>query len=209
MKRALFSILFALTAGAACAQSPTATEPDDLKRLRESWQRARQQVDVPLDRKYAEALIELMARLVKAGNLDQAVLVDAEIKKVTPEMPAALGDAEAKFVEIDATTEGTSLGKLGAGQKIRLNYVEGIWTSYKGWEPSSPDDAKILTNRLRIVGVTGKGKSIAEVPLNTKRQTFVFRVVEDGEYFLRIRDAVLDSNAGKVKYKVAIGAAKN
>ena len=36
------------------------------------WQRARQQVDAPLDRKYADALLELMARLVKAGNLESS-----------------------------------------------------------------------------------------------------------------------------------------
>jgi hypothetical protein len=87
--------------------------------------------------------------------------------------------------------------------------VEGTWTSYKAWAPNSPDDTKIATNRLRVVGVTGKGKSLVEVPLDTRRHTFVFRVVEDGEYFMRIGDPVLDSNAGKVKYKVAIVAGKS
>jgi hypothetical protein len=72
MKPAPFCILFTLLAGVACAQSPTATEPEDLKRLRDGWQRARQQVDAPLDRKYADALLELMARLVKAGNLESS-----------------------------------------------------------------------------------------------------------------------------------------
>jgi hypothetical protein len=210
MKHALIAAV--LVAGfvqaQAQAQAPNPAEPADLKRLREAWQRAREQVDAPLDRKYADALLELMGRLVKAGNRDQAILVDAEIKKITPQAVTASADGDAQLVEIDAKTEGTSLGKLKAGQQIRLNYAEGTWTSYTAWAPNSPDDTKIATNRLRVVGVTGKGKSLAEVPLDTKRHTFIFHVVEDGEYFLRIGDPVLDSNEGKVKYKVAIPAAK-
>jgi hypothetical protein len=209
MKPTIFCILYVLMAGVAWAQSPAADEPADLKRLRESWQRARQQVDAPLDRKYADALVELMARLVKAGNLDQAVLVDAEIKKVSPGASTEVADADGQVVEIDAKTEGTSVGNLKAGQEIRLRYVEGTWTSYMAWAPNSPDDTKIGSNRLKVLGVTAKGKSAVEVPLNTKRHTFIFRVVEDGEYFLRIADTVLDSNAGKVKYKVVISAAKS
>jgi hypothetical protein len=211
MKQTILCVLYLLVAGVAWAQSPAANEPADLKRLRESWQRARQQVDAPLDKKYADALIELMARLVKAGNLDQALLVDAEIKKVSPGASTEVADADAdgQVVEIDAKTEGTSVGNLKAGQEIRLHYVEGTWTAYMAWAPNSPDDTKIGSNRLKVVGVTAKGKSATEVPLNTKRHTFIFRVVEDGEYFLRIADTVLDSNAGKVKYKVVISAAKS
>ena len=83
MKHAIIAVV--LAAGFAYGQAPNAAEPEDLRRLRESWQRAREQVDAPLDRKYADALVELMAKLVKAGNLQAAVLVDTEIKKVSPD----------------------------------------------------------------------------------------------------------------------------
>jgi hypothetical protein len=87
MKQIVIGLLLVLNAWIAQAQTAQSTEPAELGRLRESWQRAKEQANAPIDRKYVEALHELKVRLTKAGNLDQAVLVDAELKKVSPDTP--------------------------------------------------------------------------------------------------------------------------
>jgi hypothetical protein len=165
MKRAIFCILFALVASVACAQSQTATEPEDLKKLRESWQRARQQVVAPLDRKYTDALLELMARLVKAGKLDQAVVVDAEIKKLSSGEPNGKWHITTEVLTSGAWTfQMAALGKqtyvFTPDHKMSVQGVmEGTWKITGGtlhvepgkhWcdfvvDTSSVDGAKALT----------------------------------------------------------------
>lgn len=61
---------------------PLAAEQEDLSRLRTDWQDARNRALEPVDRKYITALEALKARLTKAGKLDDAVQVEAELKKV-------------------------------------------------------------------------------------------------------------------------------
>jgi hypothetical protein len=61
---------------------PLAAEQEDLTRLRTDWQDARTRALDPIDRKYITALEALKTRLTKAGKLDEAVQVEAELKKV-------------------------------------------------------------------------------------------------------------------------------
>src|SRR5580693_4210880 len=97
MKQIIIVLLLALTAEFAPSQAPQSTEPAELTRLRESWQRAKEQANAPIDRKYIEALNELRTRLTKAGNLDQALLVDAELKKLPLDPPAMALDSKRKL----------------------------------------------------------------------------------------------------------------
>ena len=111
-------------------------------------------------------------------------------------------------VEIDSNSEGVPLGSLKVGQSIKLNYIEGTWSAYNDWPAESPDQAKISQHRLWVVCVTPLGKNNTVVPLNSRRQTYNHKVKEEGEYFLRIADPQLQSNSGKVKYRVLITAPK-
>jgi len=97
MKQITIGLLLVLSAWLAQSQTPQSTEPAELSRLRESWQRAKEQANAPIDRKYVDALRELKTRLGKAGNLDQALLVDAELKKMPLDPPATALNARRKL----------------------------------------------------------------------------------------------------------------
>lgn len=71
-------ILLIVLAGATFAQSPT--EPNDLTKLRQSWQRAVSQATAPLDKKYVDALQQIKTRFTKEGKLEEALAVDNELK---------------------------------------------------------------------------------------------------------------------------------
>jgi hypothetical protein len=78
-------------------------EPMDLADLRQKWTSAKERAVKPLDDSYVKALNDLKARYTKAGDLDSALLVDAEIKKVAA---LAMGGDASPFgddVVIDAT----------------------------------------------------------------------------------------------------------
>ena len=80
-------------------QPAVAEEPEDLGRLRDSWTRARAQATSPIDKKYADALSLLKVRFTKEGNLEAALAVDTELKKLTA-FPAAF---EAPSAEANTT----------------------------------------------------------------------------------------------------------
>lgn len=74
-------IIISLIALALAAHSQ---EPEKLTNLRSSWQRARDQATQPLDAKYRTALQQLMDGFTKAGDLNSALAVKAELEKLAP-----------------------------------------------------------------------------------------------------------------------------
>jgi hypothetical protein len=60
-----------------------ADDPKELEGLRDSWTRARTQATNPIDKKYADALSSMKVKFTKEGNLEAALAVDAELKKLT------------------------------------------------------------------------------------------------------------------------------
>ena len=95
MKTTLIALFLATNAAIAQSPAPKSSEPEDLARLRESWQRAKQQVTAPLDRKYVESLQSLKLRLTKAGNLEHALAVDTELKRIPADNPATAANSRA------------------------------------------------------------------------------------------------------------------
>lgn len=87
---------------AAIAAASLAAEPTDLTKLRESWLRAVQQATTPLDKKYVDALSLLKVRYTKEGKLEDALVVDNELKQiasrsaVAPVTPAPSGKEPTK-----------------------------------------------------------------------------------------------------------------
>ena len=72
-----FTIAFTSIGILSSAQEPP--DPADLIKLRDSWQRAVQQANAPLDKKYEEALIAMKTRFTKEGKLQEALAVDNEL----------------------------------------------------------------------------------------------------------------------------------
>lgn len=73
----------AITLLAAVQLTHAADEPKELARLRESYQQAQERALAPLQAKYVSSLEAMKLRLTKAGKLEEALAVDAEIKAVT------------------------------------------------------------------------------------------------------------------------------
>ncbi|MEP2777162.1 MAG: hypothetical protein ABJQ29_15085 [Luteolibacter sp.] len=71
--------------------SENADEPNELTSLRTNWIRARKQAINPIDRKYETALTELKVKLTKAAKLEEALQVDAELKKLLEDMEQSAG----------------------------------------------------------------------------------------------------------------------
>jgi len=185
-------------------------EPMGLVDLRQKWTSARERAVKPLDDSYVKALNELKARYTKTGDLDSALLVDAEIRQVAA---AAMGGDANPFGDelvVEATKgEGASLGELSPGQEITLQYVKGEWNAYPGLATESPDTAGVQVNRIALYVQTAEGTKMLANPTDTKRKAFVFPVTQKGKYFLRINDNMLQDNKGAVTYRVTIGRAKN
>lgn len=59
-----------------------ADEPERLKVLRDSYQRELERVTAPVDRKYLDALNQLVTNYTQAGDLDAALAVREEIKSM-------------------------------------------------------------------------------------------------------------------------------
>lgn len=79
--RSLIFLLITSFEIAAWAQS--ADEPKQLTSLRESYTKARTAATAPIDKKYVEALNAMKLQLTKAGSLQGALAVDAEITRIS------------------------------------------------------------------------------------------------------------------------------
>lgn len=98
-------ILATLLAANIVAQEPP-TEPKDLTSLRASWTRARSQATDPIDRKYVDALAAMKLKLTKAGDLNGALVVEAELQKLAPGSSDSHGlkpSAATKFVFVEGS----------------------------------------------------------------------------------------------------------
>lgn len=146
-----------------------------------------------------------LARLDSLLNVAGGPKVEelAELTKAKAEIESATVVAQYRVIEIAANSEGYQLGKLNKGQIIKLQYVEGTWSAYLGWQPESPDQATMPQHRVCIVDESSPGKQ-HEVPSGTKKKTFHFKVPNDAQYTVRIADPQLQSNTGKVSYAIEI-----
>lgn len=117
-------VLIALSLTVVALHAQTPAEPEDLSKLRISWQRAVTDATAPLNKKYLDALTVMKQRYTKEGNLEAALKVDAEIKSLSaaPGPPAAPKEAVAT-----PAPEGKRLSN--SEKKILLSYFVG-----KTWE---------------------------------------------------------------------------
>lgn len=122
-------------------------EPAELTTLRASWSRAREQATKPVDEKYVAALNALKGRLTKAADLDAALQVDKELKRVSGQ---AL-DSSQQSSKVDnlngasiaiSTKDSIKIITLREGQprlydSDPLRVIEGISPSVTGWKFTS------------------------------------------------------------------------
>ena len=130
------------------AQEPKA--PQEFLVLKETWSKARKQATDPVDKRYSDALSAMKTRFTKAGQLEGALVVDAELKALTAVAPTppstskgnlkallptieikgtwAHGDFHVAFTETEATmAPGTKFERRGnyevtAQRKVKLDF---------------------------------------------------------------------------------------
>ncbi|MEQ1839466.1 MAG: hypothetical protein ABL994_03565 [Verrucomicrobiales bacterium] len=81
----------------------TSGEPVELTTMRENWVRATRQATAPIDLRYQESLATLKLRLTKAGKLNEAMAVDAELQKLAHGSGGASANGPNKLAIISAT----------------------------------------------------------------------------------------------------------
>lgn len=132
MKTLLLFAASILPLGILAQQS---TEPTDLALLRASWTKARLQATAPIDQKYLQALEALKVQYTRAGKLEEALSVDAEMKAmVTPQ--------NSKGAE-----------PIAADKKLtRTILCDGTWTYHipaegRSWTYEFSQDRKVLVDK--------------------------------------------------------------
>ncbi len=113
---------------------PPKGEPKDLTGLRESWTRARLQADTPLDKKYLEALQTMKVRFTQKGDLEGALAIDAEIRKLPiaheASLPVKSGSGGSR--PASAADDKKDKDVLVSTPKTALNEIKSPWTIDKG-----------------------------------------------------------------------------
>ncbi|MDB4725623.1 hypothetical protein OAF44_03785, partial [Akkermansiaceae bacterium] len=110
-----------------------------------------------------------------------------------------------KIIKIDSQdTKGYKIGRLKEGQTIKLQYIAGIWRAYDGWTEESPDTARISQHKLAFVLSSRIGNIKITNPSRTKDTPFEYKIVESGNYYLRMDDPVVQSNEGVVSYRISV-----
>jgi hypothetical protein len=110
-----------------------------------------------------------------------------------------------KVVTIDSqAAQGYKLGRLKAGDRVKIQYVTGIWRAYPGWKEENPDKAITSQHKLAFVMSSREGDTIITNPENTANEPFEYTIIENGDYHIRITGHVLSTNFGKVQYRVEV-----
>lgn len=118
----LIQSLIIVVLGTEIILAQTATEPKELIAIRESYQKACSTALSPIEKKYSDALKGMKERLTKAGNLEGALAVDTELKKLNASpMPGAVTGEES---EAPVSVAGTMWKGLKKTPKIFGNTVE-------------------------------------------------------------------------------------
>lgn len=87
MKAPLIALVLAASTALSSAQDP----PDDLNSLKSSYEKARQEAVQPIKTRYVDSLHTMKLKYSQAGNLENALAVEDEIKTVSADQPATSG----------------------------------------------------------------------------------------------------------------------
>jgi hypothetical protein len=198
--------LIVLVAGSAWA----AEEPKELEAARAAYRQSVERATQPLKTKYLSDLGRLRETYTRAGKLNEALAVENEVRSLTGQsalpMAAVTSEAASKqTITISSRDGGTALGPAKKGQRLRVQYVDGEWTT-TGGQPVSPDNAPHAFAKVAVVGVVaGKEEVIMMLPNGTKQRPFTDDFKKDyDQVYLRINDHTKDDNSGDVTYKATI-----
>lgn len=148
----------------------------------------------------------IMQNETKKGNLDTAMAIKAKLEELKTAVGANSEDtAKWTTVEIDAKSDGVSIGKLWRGQVLRIQYVDGTWGygGTMGDRQANPDVATVPSPSLRL-GISESDEKPNIIPGETSVKAYETKIPNTGIYKLRIMDENRNDNLGKVKYRYTV-----
>lgn len=210
--------------------------PLDAQNARAEYLAQRKAGLLTLNQRYLESLKSIQEGYTRAGHLDQAVAIKAEMDRIlaevaelkggSPTTPAPADTSAAPIPEgevisltIEAKNEeGVPLPQLKKGDQIVLQYQSGAWKSHGVLGTEKPDAERLAhgdANRLAIFSKksqVAKLRALAMVPPGTAEKPFEFTVPDDFySIVLRINDdpdGSWEGNPGSVVYRVQIKKAQ-
>jgi hypothetical protein len=210
--------LLALLIGAIPGSCLVAQVPD-LDRLQETHRTSVARAVKPLTQTYVKELEKLRDNYTRAGKLEAASLVQAEITEVTRSeeltataaapTPPAGNDVIIPANDMDAH----KLPPLKRGSVITLSYVDGKWKNDGAIASEVPDaEASVRGEAIRLAISTASyndkpGRVLAVVPAGTASKPFSYTLTADhSRLVLRINESgeKFSDNPGSVTYKVSI-----
>jgi hypothetical protein len=203
--------LLVLLTASACAEMP------------DGAQRILKEMDAAIDaahKKAAQQLQGVQDFEARRGNVNGALAVQQKIAELTgvpapaavaPLVPPPGASATAPvtgrgtFTIDSRSNAGAVIGPGKKGQKVSVQYVDGLWTT-NGGEKVSPDKPPHAFAQVKLAGVAdGQTEVIALIPGGTKTKAYVETLKKDyAEIRLEINDTVKEDNAGEATYKVSI-----
>jgi hypothetical protein len=110
-----------------------------------------------------------------------------------------------RTLKIPANRVGEPIGNFKKGDRIIIEYEDGVWTHWSGKVASSSPDAPD-GSRLKIMGQPkGELRLDVVVPTDTKANPFEYVFEEDvKDVMLGMGDPTYSDNAGTVAYKIII-----
>lgn len=147
-------VVFACSTKAG-AQAPAGVIPGALTTLRANYERAIERANAPINLQYREALLRMKTEYTKAGNLEAALAVDAEIKtRFTPPPPAPAGSSSLASMSFAKVNAGNSvIAKLLPGEKLYTD-SEYVWVTipeaYSGMQFAQPKNKHASTTTFGV-----------------------------------------------------------
>lgn len=180
-------------------------EPEDLTKVRKTYEERQMDLTVSYANWLKHRSEESRGKDYEAYN-KELKLIQSKIKSTdTKNIPKnEKADIQGRTVLINARDLTYKIGTLKVGDKVQIQYVSGLWTSFPKTPKDSPDNPR---RHVHGVSFVLKDKTITEliIPMrNTKEEPFEHIVEQEGEYFIQMNDPDPGGNDGTVRYKINI-----
>jgi hypothetical protein len=157
MLRNIIAIAIMISASSALVAETTPSLPKDADALRKSYQDARQRALQPLDVKYKTELEKLLAAHTKAGRLDEAIAIRAELARIgVPTSGGAAPDSTADQPSVE-TADGDL---LRGGHRYRCISTKATWQE-------ADEHCKMLGGDLVSIGSKGEWDALLKLAEKT------------------------------------------
>ena len=179
-------------------------EPADLTKNRETLETKKKEFETLYVNWLEKRVLESSGEDQIAYSNELKTLKGETIDKIDKE-PIAPNFVDGRTISVDAKKGHYRIGKLKAGDKIRLQYDSGIWSSYPDWPKESPESPRVSQHRLHFVVKDGDVEAVSVTLTNTAKKPFEHTMEKDGDVYLMMDgvDVIVD-NDGVVKYRMEI-----